>query len=1369
MEERFSKSLQLKAENEVKTQTEVKTLSALLERSQLEARTLLEKKESLLHEILHLETLNGDLETMNSEQKKELWFTSNALNRVTGKYEQLIKSSKLNEEKLFQDIHDLKVDHEEVKSSLDLELATNERLSYKVDRFTSTISDLTANVSRLKTELNERMHEANLVNKVLEKTTLDLSNVERDKLEQEVEFQIQLNDALERTKELEARIRMMEDSDRARLAREVAAAASVSAAADAAASAGTSAGMIGDPAGDPTDLAATILQLREEIATSRLIHAKELSELTARNGVMTDRIRALQKKVRNLGGGNRFRHRVRQSESNNDELEESEVVHSPPMSPRKQLPSASDAVRGVSTRARCDSDANPNDDSGDSTGDSKNGSRRGSRTKPKVRTGSGSMEDISMSKGGRSPNTRSRSLSGSGTMQMGNANNDKPNKSLAIELAQLQCELDSKEKLNTNLLVSINKLKVTLSQQSDESKKRDESLTQVKAELAATKDMLFNETQLRSSMQRKCADHSSELDRLGKFEKLSGSQSKQIEELQKQKIHYLTDNTDLNARIMERTKEVKAIAKELKQHKSLIAKLKDDVKDLHDDNANRAKNQNELGLRIRTLNMENQSLQSLNDEIQRNLKSTADNSSLLGSLETKNNEINRLFLKIREMEHARIELIKAHDMKLIDTKHKAEAEAQKKSEEAITVEVARAKKLRNQITEQKANYTHMIDGLRAENQQQMRDLTDARAAADTLSKENARLQQSLDQYLPPNRRSADKDVLTTLSITAARAHHRIEPNNAHATASTIASATSAPSTNATSSLAPSNAPSPIITNMAAPQTGPNAPEAIDLSAPFRSATLAELGIEDLSPLLSGSTPVTAHSLAGALKELAAEVSHSHTLIRDGKEARDQLEEANFMYKNQILVLQEQIDSIKTKYREVVVRLHATGDGDNAIATGGSSRKRKKEKKFVGAATLTPDEPGEPSSSSDDDTRKAPSAVRFTRDTMRTSVKRDSNGKSEVPPLTRSTSKMKLMADKADEAANTATVTRRSGTLNSKSPRGTLTRLISANATPNQTSPHLPRRSITSDDGLEPLSAAVTIGLAVPCLPGGGLDPDDTAAVDRDTNTGIGTVPTRRTSQKIRSPAAATPARRITTNNAHGGGHRGDAQTNATSELTKRRTSEINAQQQQMNETSTLTATSGIDQPTNTPMTPTNIHRRSDPPHSPDSASVADSIGACRSVDSFDVADDGSTSVSLASTPTVVSGAVTVIGSMSSSHAVGATATGVAVGVAPQPAHGEYRAERMNARDRPHLLHPTAAHTHGHAHAHAPPNSNSKSTRARDAAGVSASAPAGATPQLSHQRDKTNATNANATKRETKQPTNATLTLHKPNNAATTTQ
>ena len=89
----------------------MKTLTSLLERSQLEARTLLEKKESLLQEILHLETVNGDLETMNGEQKKELWLTSNQLNRMIGKYDALQKSSKATEEKLMQDIHELKLEY----------------------------------------------------------------------------------------------------------------------------------------------------------------------------------------------------------------------------------------------------------------------------------------------------------------------------------------------------------------------------------------------------------------------------------------------------------------------------------------------------------------------------------------------------------------------------------------------------------------------------------------------------------------------------------------------------------------------------------------------------------------------------------------------------------------------------------------------------------------------------------------------------------------------------------------------------------------------------------------------------------------------------------------------------------------------------------------------------------------------------------------------------------------------------------------------------------------------------------------------------------------------------------------------------------
>jgi hypothetical protein len=86
-------------------------MSNLLERSQMKSRTLLEKKEALMLEILHLETLNTDLESMNMDVKKELWFTSNALNRVQGKYEQLQQSSKFTEERLNFDIMQMKIEY----------------------------------------------------------------------------------------------------------------------------------------------------------------------------------------------------------------------------------------------------------------------------------------------------------------------------------------------------------------------------------------------------------------------------------------------------------------------------------------------------------------------------------------------------------------------------------------------------------------------------------------------------------------------------------------------------------------------------------------------------------------------------------------------------------------------------------------------------------------------------------------------------------------------------------------------------------------------------------------------------------------------------------------------------------------------------------------------------------------------------------------------------------------------------------------------------------------------------------------------------------------------------------------------------------
>jgi len=88
----------------------VRTLSSLLERSQQESRSLLEKKESLLHAILHLETSNSDLDAVNSEVKKELWRTSNSLNRLQGKFEELQVSSAKMEQKLKNDILELKLE-----------------------------------------------------------------------------------------------------------------------------------------------------------------------------------------------------------------------------------------------------------------------------------------------------------------------------------------------------------------------------------------------------------------------------------------------------------------------------------------------------------------------------------------------------------------------------------------------------------------------------------------------------------------------------------------------------------------------------------------------------------------------------------------------------------------------------------------------------------------------------------------------------------------------------------------------------------------------------------------------------------------------------------------------------------------------------------------------------------------------------------------------------------------------------------------------------------------------------------------------------------------------------------------------------------
>jgi len=306
-----------------------------------------------------------------------------------------------------------------------------------------------------------------------------------------------------------------------------------------------------------------------------------------------------------------------------------------------------------------------------------------------------------------------------------------------MEVSSLTAELESKEKLNTNLLLSINKLKVTLSHRDEDARKQGELVAAQRQEISALKEALANEQHARSSLHAKSAEQSTEIDALRKVEKQAQELRLTVAELQKSKTALLATQSELTSSLSEHMSLGKGARADLKAAKSSLAKLREEVKYLRAECDNRAKNQNELGLRIRTLNMENSSLQSLNDEMQRTQRSSADASSLLGSLESKSAEINRLFLRIRDMEHAKIAAIKAHDQALLAAKSKADADAERRVEEATATEQNRAKKLRAQIAEQKAEHARALEALREQLRERDAQLRAATAAQDKLNKQLA--------------------------------------------------------------------------------------------------------------------------------------------------------------------------------------------------------------------------------------------------------------------------------------------------------------------------------------------------------------------------------------------------------------------------------------------------------------------------------------------------------------------------------------------------------------------------------------------------------------------------------------------------------
>lgn len=982
MEERFSKSLQLKQDSELRTQSEVKTLSTLLERSQIEARSLLEKKESLSHEILHLETANADLENLNATTKKELWFTSNALNRLVGKHDALIASSAQTEQKLRQEIHELKCEQEEIKMSLDQELATNERLSYKVDRFASNIADLTTSTARMRADLNEKVAEINLVSKVLEKTTKDCTTLEKSREDLERHYDAKIDALAQRIKqmELEKLQRETEELKRMEMEAEERNQAEERARAQ-------------EEAGDPIARSPIVLDLRAQLAALRAAHDKEVLDLSARNTLLSDRIRAQQKRIKELGGGRRFafmnaNKKEGEAASDSNSSSESSEGARTPLSPRRQLESVTEKLKQVSNKKK-----KPRRRTGDSDETNSDNSAANSRRSSRSKAAAGGAARISEP----SP---TRTGSGSGAHQYislfpGNV------KALAREVSALQSELESKEKLNTNLLVSVNKLKVNLSSREEDNRRHTEQIASQRLEISGLRDALSNESLAKATLQKRVADQAETIDSLRKTEKTCMDLRAQIQELQKNKILLLEAQSDLSGQLTEALQSSKALKTELKTGKIAQVKLRDEVKNLRSECDQRIKNQNELGLRIRTLTMETSSLQSLNDEIQRNLKSSNDASSLLGSLETKSAEINRLFLKIRDMEHTRIEQLKLHDAKITEVKRQAEADVSSKIEEAIQTEQARTKKLRAQISDAKSEAKQVLESVRAELSSRSKDLEASEEAREKAVKETEKLQKQIAalQADAEKRKQEMSKLIEQQQHAAAAAAAAAQQESSNATMATVAASPATKAMPSPASLSASQQAtvlSPLqIPPVPAqsPQLSPLSPSFSGVSPPSPSsaaslpmpALLAAAGADELAVLTSGDASALSLSQSATLRGLAQRVL-------DSKSVRTALEESNFLMKNQISVLEDQLESMRMAHARLAV---GGGGGGGAAQTpkgvgafgggdpdGFNMRRRKHKKSVSSGVTLLTDDNAD--YSSEDDAKRGGAGggaggVRFTRE------------------------------------------------------------------------------------------------------------------------------------------------------------------------------------------------------------------------------------------------------------------------------------------------------------------------------------------------------------------------------------------------------
>ena len=197
----------------------------------------------------------------------------------------------------------------------------------------------------------------------------------------------------------------------------------------------------------------------------------------------------------------------------------------------------------------------------------------------------------------------------------------------------------------------------------------------------------------------------------------------------------------------------------------------------------------------------------------------------------------------------------------------------------------------------------------------------------------------------------------------------------------------------------------------------------NVPASLLAPDLASLNVAELSALLSGATPVNTHTLADALRSVSVKLSVAETEKLEDKNLRVTLEESNFLSRNQILVLQEQLDSLARQYRQAKEKWEAVPDDVKKMVKRRNKKAAQQQAQMAlansNSAAAAPDD----ISSSDDEgtaDKKAligggntASGVRFTRDALRVSASFNS---SNILSKRGSMGSARFAAEKENEAA-----------------------------------------------------------------------------------------------------------------------------------------------------------------------------------------------------------------------------------------------------------------------------------------------------------------------------------------------------------------